>query len=50
METSTKLGHRKGSGIGGNPECAGVAALVRDVQCWQVGSVHVSVMHGCGVL
>ena len=34
MEKSTKLGHRKGSGIAGNPECVGVGALVGGVPCW----------------
>ena len=33
------LGHRKGSGIAGNPECLGVGALVGGVQCWLVPAV-----------
>ena len=32
MEKSTKLGHSKGSGIAGNPECDGVGAMVGSVQ------------------
>ena len=39
MEKSTKLGHRKRSGITDNPECVGVGALVSGVQCWLVRGV-----------
>ena len=49
-ETSTQLGHRKGSGIAGNPECVGVGMLVVSVQCWQVCVVCVSVLCGGGEL
>ena len=31
---NTTVGHRKGSGIAGNPGCFGVGALVSGAQCW----------------
>ena len=41
MEKRTKLGHRKGSGIAGNPVGVGVGMFVGGVQCWLVlASVH----------
>ena len=40
-----KLGHRKGSGIGGNPECDGVGVLVIGVWCWFVQAAFVSVFY-----
>ena len=41
MEKRTKLGHRKGSGIAGNPVGVGVGMFVGRVQCWLVlASVH----------
>ena len=43
-EKSAKLGHRKGSGIAGNPEFVWVGALVGGVQCWLVSAVCVVVV------
>ena len=49
MEKSTKLGHRKGSGIAGNSVGVGVGLLVGGVQCWLVLASARSVC-GAGVL
>ena len=43
---STKLGHRKGSGIEGNPECVWEGTLVVGVLCWLVPVAFVSVLLG----
>ena len=44
MKKSTKLGHKKGSGIAGNHEYVGVGKVGYGVQCWLVCKVCVSVL------